>query len=297
MRNANTQTVFELLNKKFLSSQGNIFQLRKDFEELYLQFSSNQELQVEKQKIDGIDAFKICAEGVTDKDIILFFHGGGFTIGSTKDHMDLCGKLSAESGYPVFSIDYSLAPENKFPAALEDCLISYLWLLKQGIKPSEIVLAGISSGATLVLSLLLHLKEKNIEFPAGAVCMSPAVDMLFQGHSIVTNRGKDWLIAERLFNLRKIYFKKQNLENPIISPIYGDLHGLPPILIQAGSHELLLDDIIDFHKKAKDSDVEINFELWKDMFHCFQIFSSSIPEGQKAIESAGEYIKGLFNDI
>ena len=295
MSNANTQRVFELLNKRFLSSQGNVFQLRRDFEQLYLQFSSNQDLQVEKNKIENIDAFKICAEGTANQCIILFFHGGGFTIGSTKDHMDLCGKLSAESGFPVLSIDYSLAPENKFPAALDDCLASYLWLLKRGIKPSEIVLAGISSGATLVLSLLLYLKEKNIELPAGAVCMSPAVDMLFQGHSIVTNRGKDWLITEKLFNLRKTYFKKQNLENPMISPIYGDLHGLPPILIQAGSHELLLDDIIDFHKKAKDSDVEVSFELWKDMFHCFQIFSSNIPEGQKAIESAGEYIKNLLS--
>lgn len=295
MSNANTQRVFELLNKKFLSSQGNIFQLRKDFEQLYLQFSSNQDLHVKKQKIENIDAFKICAEGTTDKGVVLFFHGGGFTIGSTKDHMDLCGKLSAASDYPVLSIDYSLAPENKFPAALEDCLISYLWLLKQGIKSSEIVLAGISSGGTLVLSLLLYLKEKKIEFPAGAVCMSPAVDMLFQGHSIITNRGKDWLIAEKPFNLRKIYFKKKNLKNPIISPIYGDLHGLPPILIQAGSHELLLDDILDFHKKAKESEVEVSFELWKDMFHCFQIFSSSIPEGQKAVESAGDYIKNLLS--
>jgi acetyl esterase/lipase len=227
--------------------------------------------------------------------MILFFHGGGFTIGSTKDHLDLCGKLSALSGSCVLSVDYRLAPENKFPAALEDCLISYLWLLRLGIKPSNIVLAGISAGGNLVLSVLLHLKEKGVELPAGAVCMSPLVDLLFSGHSIVTNKGKDWITSERLFSLKKIYLKGENAKNPLASPIYGDLHGLPPLLIQVGGHELLLDDIIKFHKKALESDVEVSFELWKDMFHCFQMFFSNIPEGHKAVESAGGYIKKLLN--
>jgi acetyl esterase/lipase len=227
--------------------------------------------------------------------VILFFHGGGFTLGSTEDHLDLCGKLSASSGCCVLSVDYRLAPENKFPAALEDCLISYLWLLKRDIKPSNIILAGISSGGNLALSVLLHLKEKGVELPAGAVCMSPLVDLLFQGHSIVTNKGKDWINSERLNNLRKVYLKGGNAKNPLASPIYGDLHGLPPLLIQVGGHELLLDDIIEFHKKARASDVGVSFELWKDMFHCFQMFSSNIPEGHKAVESAGGYIKKLLN--
>ncbi len=116
-----------------------------------------------------------------------------------------------------------------------------------------------------------------------------------QGHSIVTNKGKDWINSERLNTLRKIYLKGENAKNPLASPIYGDLHGLPPLLIQVGGHELLLDDIIEFHKKARASDVEVSFELWKDMFHCFQMFSSNIPEGHKAVESAGGYIKKLLN--
>lgn len=295
MNDFEAQKVLDIINKNISLSQGNIFQLRKDFENLYLKFSSNQKLTVKKQEIKSIDAYKIQAEKVNDDNIILFFHGGGFTIGSTHDHLDLCGKLSSSSGSSVLSIDYRLAPENKFPAALEDCVISYLWLLKQGINPSNIVLAGISAGGTLVLSTLLCLKDKNIELPAGAVCMSPAVDMLFQGHSIITNRGKDWLTQKRLDNLKKVYFKGKDIQNPFVSPLYGDLYGLPPLLIQVGSHELLLDDIIKFHKKAKDSEVEINLELWKDMFHCFQIFSSHIDEGQNAIENAGEYIKKILS--
>ena len=288
--------VLDLINKNISLLTSNIFQLRKDFEQLNLKFSSNQMLHVEKQEIEDIDAYEIRAEGAGDKGVILFFHGGCFTIGSTKDHLDLCGKLSALSSCCVLSVDYRLAPENKFPAALEDCIISYLGLLKQGIKPSNIVLAGISSGGTLALSVLLYLKEKGVELPAGAVCMSPLVDLLFQSHSIVTNKGKDWITSERLNNLRNIYLEGGNAKNPLVSPLYGDLCGLPPIMIQVGSHELLLDDIIKFHKKSLDCDVEVTFELWKDMFHCFQIFSSNIPEGQNAINSAGDYIKKiLFN--
>jgi epsilon-lactone hydrolase len=296
MSNFEAQNVLNEINKTFSLSQGNVFQLRKDLENLYLKYNDDQKLNIEKQQIESINTFKIQADGINKDNIILFFHGGGFTIGSTRDHLDLCGKLSRSANSCVLSVDYRLAPENKFPAALEDCLISYLWLLKQGIDPSNIVLAGISAGGTLVLSTLLYLKEKGVKLPAGAVCMSPAVDMLFQGHSIITNRGKDWITPERLENIRKIYLKGIDPKNPLASPLYGDLNGLPPILIQVGSHELLLDDIINFHKKAKDSAVEVSFELWKDMFHCFQIFSSNIGEGQKAIEDAGEYIKELFNN-
>jgi len=295
MTNKNTEEILQTINKIISLNQGNIFQLRRDFEQLYLQYSSKQELVVESQNIGDIPGFKICAENAQDDYIILFFHGGGFTIGSTKDHLDLCGKLSSSSGACVFSIDYRLAPEYKFPASHEDCLTSYLWLLKQSFDPSKIVIAGISSGGTLALSTLLSLRDNGVKLPAAAVCMSPAVDMLFQGHSIITNRGKDWITQKRLDNLKKIYFKGQNLINPLVSPLYADLHELPPILIQAGSHEQFLDDIIRFHKKANESEVEVAFELWKDMFHCFQMFSSCIPEGRNAIDSAGDYIRKTLN--
>lgn len=286
--------ILQIINKNISLNHGNIFQLRKDFEQLYLKFSSDQELQVKKQKIREIKSYKICGENVNHDYVILFFHGGCFTTGSTNDHLDLCGKISNLSGIPVLSVDYRLAPEHKFPAPHEDCITSYLWLLKQGMDPSKIVIAGISAGGTLALSTLLFLRDNGVKLPAGAVCMSPIVDMLFQGHSIVTNGGKDWVTQEILDNLRKIYIRDKPT-NPLVSPLYADLHGLPPIMIQVGSHELLLDDIIRFHKKAEDSEVEVTFELWKDMFHCFQIFSSNIPEGQTAIENAGTYIKKMLS--
>jgi len=295
MSNKDVEKVKAIINKRLTSSQSNIFQLRKDFEQLYLKFSSKQKLDVKSQNIGDIPGFKICTENAKNDHVILFFHGGGFTTGSTKDHLDFCGKLSSSSGTCVFSVDYRLAPEHKFPAAVEDCLTSYLWLLKQAIEPSKIVLAGISSGGTLALSTLLFLRDNGVELPAAAVCMSPIVDTLFQGHSMVTNRGKDWMTQERLENIKKVYLKGHDIRQPLSSPLYADLHGLPPLLIQVGSHELLLDDIIKFHKKSKESSVEVTFELWKDMFHSFQIFSSCVEEGQNAIYSAGEYIKNILS--
>ncbi len=296
MSNKTAEEILTIINKKLSSSQSNIFQLRKDFEQLYLEFSSKHKPNVESQNIGDIPGFKICAENAQNDNIILFFHGGSFTMGSTKDHLDLCGKLSRSSGTCVFSVDYRLAPEYKFPAPHDDCLTSYLWLLKQGIEPSKIVIAGISAGGTLALSTILSLRDNGVELPAAAVCMSPLVDMLFQGHSIVTNRGKDWMTHERLENIQKVYLKGHDLMQPLSSPLYTDLHGLPPILIQVGSHELILDDIIKFHKKAVDSDIEVTFELWKDMFHSFQTFSSCVEEGQNAIDSAGTYIRKMLSE-
>lgn len=295
MSNKQAEEVRNTISKSISLKQGNIFQLRKDFEQLYLKFSSEHELNIKRQNVSDISGFKICAENAQNDRIILFFHGGSFTAGSTKDHLDLCGKLSHASGICVFSIDYRLAPEHKFPDAVEDCLMSYLWLLKQGVEPSQIVIGGISAGGTLALSTLLSLRDNGVELPRAAVCMSPVVDMLFQGHSMVTNRGKDWITQERLEKSRKIYLKGNNLSQPLVSPLYADLHGLPPIMIQVGSHELLLDDIIRFHKKAVESEVEVSFELWKDMFHSFQIFSSCIEEGQNAINNAGTYIRKMLS--
>ncbi|MEL7671580.1 alpha/beta hydrolase [Methanobacterium sp.] len=295
MSNKQAEKVLDTINKNISLNQGNIFHLRRDFEQLYLKFSSKHELNVKIQNVSDIPGFKICAENAQNDRVILFFHGGSFTTGSTKDHLDLCGKLSRASGFCVFSIDYRLAPEHKFPDAVEDCLMSYLWLLKNGIEASQIIIAGISAGGTLALSTLLSLRDSGVELPRAAVCMSPLVDMLFEGHSMVTNKGKDWITQERLEKSRKIYLKGNSLTQPLASPIYADLHGLPPLMIQVGSHELLLDDIIKFYEKAVDSNVEVTFELWKDMFHSFQIFSSYIEEGQNATQNAGEYIKHMLS--
>jgi acetyl esterase/lipase len=244
--------------------------------------------------IGHIPAFRISAPGVSIDRVVLFFHGGGFTVGSTKDHLDLCEKISHSAGCRVLSIDYRLAPEHIFPAALNDCIKSYLWLIEQGISPSLIIPTGLSAGGNLVLSMLLKLREASIPLPKAAACLSPAVDLAFPGSSVETNASKDWLTRERLAVLKKAYLRGHDPKDPLASPLYGDLRGLPALFIQVGTHEVLFDDVSGFAKKAEKSGIDVTFEAWEGMFHCWQVFSSLLPDGRQAIDSIGIYIRKTF---
>ncbi|MEQ9618457.1 MAG: alpha/beta hydrolase [Deltaproteobacteria bacterium] len=274
-----------------------IEQLRADFERFYLGFQTGQNPRIKEFTINDIPSFWIEAPGADEKRVILFFHGGGFTIGSTRDHADLCRRLSAASEARVLSIDYRLAPEHIFPAALEDCVASYNWLLNEGFEGSRIIPVGISAGGTLVLSTLLSLRDGGMDLPAAACCMSPAVDMLFQGDSVTGNMGKDWITADRLNSVRNAYLGGRDPKEPLVSPLYADLRGLPPILIQIGNHELLLDDNLKFALQARRQGVDLTFEIWSGMIHCWQIFASELKDGRDAIDSIGKYIKRKFSNL
>jgi monoterpene epsilon-lactone hydrolase len=227
------------------------------------------------------------------KKAILFFHGGGFTIGSTADHIGLCSRLVEASGRPLFGVDYRLAPEFYFPAQVEDAVDAYRFLFGKGFAPSSIVPVGISAGGTLVLSLLIACRDRNIPLPACAVCMSPAVNMLFEGSSVQENRSTDWITQQRLDSIRTNYLHGSDPHQPLASPLFSDLQGFPPVMIQAGGGELLRDDIISFVEKARSEGVEVEFEIWDGMFHCWQVFADELTEGDDAIRSIGRYIRKM----
>jgi acetyl esterase/lipase len=271
-----------------------IEQAREDLEIFYSRFRSEQDISVETVPVEHISAFWISTLNTAKDHVILFFHGGGFTVGSTNDHLDLCGKLSSSAGCRILSIDYRLAPEFVFPAALNDCVRSYLWLIEHGVSPSLIVPTGISAGGNLVLSMLMKLRETGIPLPKTAVLMSPAVDLASPGRSLEKNGEKDWLAQPTFDMLKKAYVRRHDPKDPLVSPIYGDLRGLPSLFIQAGTHEVLYDDVADFVRKAQKAGVDVTFDTWEGMFHCWQIFSSVLPEGGQAIDSIGGYIKKVF---
>lgn len=229
-------------------------------------------------------------ETVTDQ-TILFFHGGDFSFGSTRDYLRLCTRIVRAAQTRVFSVDYRLAPEHVFPAPVEDAVNAYKYLLSHGLPSHRIVPAGISAGGTLVLDLLLYARDKGLPLPLAGVCMSPVVNMLFEGESVTKNIDNDWMTPARLNAIRALYLAGYNPEDPMASPVYAQLHGLPRLYIQAGTHELLLSDIASFVDKARWAGVPVRFELWEGMFHCWQAFADKVPEGERAINLVGAFIR------
>jgi monoterpene epsilon-lactone hydrolase len=271
--------------------------VRQDFSAFYeeMQDEVGEPAVMERVEITkGMQGYWITVpEAVTDR-IILFFHGGGFTLGSTKDHLGLCARIGRAAHARVFSIDYRLAPEHIFPAPVEDVIAAYQFLLSSGHPSHRIVPVGISAGGTLVLDLLLSARDRGLPLPSAGVCMSPLVDMLFNGESVTKNLDNDWITPARLNAIRTVYLAGQDPKDPLASPVCARLYGLPRLYIQAGTHELLLSDIAAFVDKARWAGVPVQFELWEGMFHCWQVFARQVPEGQRAISHIGAYVQDML---
>jgi monoterpene epsilon-lactone hydrolase len=243
----------------------------------------------------GVQGFWISVpESVPDR-TVLFFHGGGFTIGSTQDHLGLCTRIARAARARVFSVDYRLAPEHAFPAAVEDAVAAYRWLITHGYPPHRIVPVGISAGGTLVLDLLLSARDKAMPLPGAAVCMSPAVDMMFEGASLQKNMDNDSITAARLHSIRTTYLAGHDPADPLASPVHANLAGLPRLYIQAGTRELLFDGIAAFVKKARWAGVPVRFEIWQQMFHCWQVYADHVPEGGEAIAHIGAFVQDVMS--
>jgi acetyl esterase/lipase len=226
--------------------------------------------------------------------VVLFFHGGCFTTGSTDSHLGLCIRLARASRARVFSVDYRLAPEHVFPAAVEDAVAAYRFLIAKGYGPHHIVPVGISAGGTLVLSLLISARDQNLPLPLAGVCMSPVTDMNFSGESILKNRERDWITPERLQAIRTVYLAGRDIKDPLASPVHARLAGLPRLYVQAGTHELLVSDIGAFVDKARWAGVPVQAEIWEGMFHSWPLFAEQLPEGQEAIDQAGAFIEDVL---
>lgn len=191
----------------------------------------------------------------------------------------------------MLGIGYRLAPEHPFPGALEDAMTAYHWLLHHPYPSSHILFAGDSAGGGLALSLCLQAKLEKAPLPAACICICPWVDLAMTGKSYETNKGKDFLRPASLAFAAKMYCNGKDPKNPLISPYYGDLRGLPPLLIQTGESELLLDEAVAIAEKAKKSGVDTVLEKWPEMVHTWHLFARELPEGRDAIEEIGKFVK------
>ena len=240
---------------------------------------------------NGVPADLISASEACGKRIILYLHGGGYLVGDRHTYRRLASDLSAAAQTPVLLIDYRLAPEHPFPAALEDALASYRWLIEEGdFNPTQIALAGDSAGANLALSMMLSLKKDGQSLPACALLMSPFTDFARKGSSLQTLAAQDPFVSSELLEMVvNSYFPQGDYLNPIVSPIYADLSALPPLLIHVGSQEILLDDSLRLAGKAAADNVAVELKVWQDMIHCFQLFAPNLADGRKAISEAGAF--------
>jgi len=279
-------------NSKVVAKQ-RVEESRAGFEQFAAMFQVAKDVKIDNVDVNGVSAVWISTPEAVEENVVLYFHGGGYVFGSINTHKEFMSRISRVSNSRVLLIDYRRAPENPFPAALEDAITAYKWLIdSEGIKPENLIIGGESAGGGLTLATLLKLRDTGIPLPAAALVLSPWADLDMTGETIRTKARVDPLAnPSDLFFLASLYVGEDDPKNPYISPLYGDLKGLPPMIIQVGSAEILLSDAERIAEKAKAADVEVILDIWEDMIHMFQMFALWSPEGQKATEKLGKFIQ------
>ncbi|MGF6726939.1 monoterpene epsilon-lactone hydrolase [Paraburkholderia sp. GAS41] len=226
---------------------------------------------------------------------ILYLHGGGYYFCSPRSHRSIVFGLATRSRAPIFSLDYRLAPEARFPAALDDALAAYRRLLARGTPAESIVISGDSAGGGLALATLVALRDAGDPLPAGGVLFSPWADLGASGASIRTNDGADPMFSgPAIGRAAKVYLGDTPATHPYASPVYADLHGLPPLFIQVGSTEVLLDDARRVAETARSAGVSVELQIWSNMPHVWQIFTPFIPEARRALDDAADFVREVM---
>jgi acetyl esterase/lipase len=246
--------------------------------------------------VNGVPAEWVSAPDVDPGRVVLYLHGGAYVIGSVNTHRDLAGRISRASGGRVLNVDYRLAPEHPHPAAVDDATAAYRWLLARGQAPSRLAVAGDSAGGGLTVATLVALRDAGTPMPAAGVCLSPWVDLEGTGDSMTACSELDPMVQkEHLVRMAKLYLGDLDARTPLAAPLYADLSGLPPLLIQVGTAETLLDDSQRIAERARKASVDVTLEVWDDMIHVFQAFAPILPEGQQAIDKIGEYLRARWS--
>jgi epsilon-lactone hydrolase len=256
------------------------------------QFGPPSDVAIQPVNAGGVPAEWVIPPGATAGRTLLYLHGGGYVVGAPKDYRALVSHIAREAQARALTIDYRLAPENPHPAAVEDAVAAYRWLLGNGVEPGRIVLGGDSAGGGLTVATLVSLRDRGDRLPAAGVCICPWVDLEISGKSMDTNADADPLVKRDVVtNMAAAYLQGQDPRTPLASPLHADLKGLPPLLIQVGTAETLLDDASRLAERAGSAGVDVTYEAWPDMIHVWQGFGSFLPEGRQAIERIGEFIR------
>ena len=293
MASKELEAVLELMRSQPVPEEPlSIEEQRAAWEEGAAQVPLAEDVKCEPVAAGGVPAEWISTSESMEERVIYYLHGGGYVTGSINTHRGLISRLSRAAGARALAIDYRLAPENPFPAAVEDATAAYRWLLSEGVDPARLVIAGDSVGGGLAVATLVAVRDAGEPLPAAGVCISPMVDLECTGESMTTNAERDPTVSrDGAIPMAKAYLGDADLRTPLASPLYADLTGLPPLLIQVGTSEVLLDDSTRLAERAKSAGVDVVLEPWEDMFHVWHFYARMLPEGQQAIDRIGEFIR------
>jgi epsilon-lactone hydrolase len=285
------ETIDAILRQSAFPPDSDVNEQRRLFKELSSAQPLPADVTVTAASLGGVPTAEITVDGIEPRHVVLYFHSGVYVIGDAFLAAGLASQVGRRTQAKVISVDYRLAPEHPYPAAVEDALAAYEALLDNGIAPSDIAFAGESAGGGLAIVTMVNARDRGLALPAAAFVMSPYVDLTLAGATMETKRDVDPLLSRELLQPRVAdYTAGQDAALGLISPIFADLSGLPPLIIQAGSHEVLLDDAVRLARQAAIADVQVTLEITPRVPHVFQSFSPMLDEAAAALDRAGELL-------
>ena len=283
--------VLEMIRKRSAEVRKTTDDDRLSYERIMSVLPMDDDIQTERVGANGVPAEWIWAPESQEDRVILYLHGGGYLFGSARTHRVMLAHLARAAKARVLALDYRLAPEIPFPAPVEDSVSAYQWLLSKGISSEKMAFGGDSAGGGLVIAALVALRAVGEPMPAAGVCISAWTDMESTGPSMATNAETDPSVSkERLLRIAKVYLDGKDPRAPLASPIHADLTGLPPLLLQVGSIEVLLDDSTLLKTRANEAGVPVEMEVWDDMPHVWHHYAPILPEARKAIGKIGDFV-------
>jgi monoterpene epsilon-lactone hydrolase len=289
------QTIDAILRQSALPVDSDVNEQRRLFREAVSAQPLPADVTVTAGSLDGVPTAEITVDGIELRHVVLYFHGGVYVISDAFLAAGLASQVGRRTQARVISVDYRLAPEHPYPAAVDDALAAYEALLDDGIAPSDIAFAGESAGGGLAVATMVNARDHGLPLPGAAFLMSPYVDLTLSGTTMDTKRDVDPLLNRELLAPRVAdYAQGQNAALGLISPVFADLSGLPPLIIQAGSHEVLLDDALRLARVAAIADVEITLDITPGVPHVFQAYSPMLDEAGAALDRAGRLLSAYL---
>ena len=285
--------VTELLRHSPLDLGGEVGKARTVFEEMIGALPVPDDVRTQPVSLGGVPALEVHAGSDRAEGTLLYFHGGAYAVGSAASSVNLVADLARRTGVAAFTVDYRLAPENPFPAAIEDAVAAYRALLEQGVRPESIAVVGESAGGGLALALLLAVRDAGLAQPAAAAVLSPWADLTQSGASMQSRAEQDPALTRAALQTRaQDYLAGADPRDPLASPAFADLRGLPPLLVQVGGNEILLDDALRIAARAAHADVPVTLRTFPGAPHVFQGFAPVLDEGAAALDEAALFLRG-----